>query len=142
MEKNIVLRFHHLMCIPLFEGKGYSDVFSANMLRIKTCLEAKNSNVTLICGFDIVCENCPNKTEKDCLLDFDSSESGCSKENIVDRDHLVSGIIGISEGSCIAYNKALEQARGKIGKEEFESICGKCRWFKAGVCSFEKWKNG
>lgn len=138
----LVLRFHHLLCIPLFEGRGYSDNFSLNMAKIKQRLESSKENskqsavekITFICDFDSVCENCPNKSEKGCLLNEED------REKIEDKDRYIAQLLGEKSGYFADYFTALNLARDKIDSNEFIKICGQCRWYKAGVCSFDKWK--
>ena len=63
------LRFHHLLCLPLFQGKGYSDGFSVNMQSVKDRLESEDTAVRFVCSGDMICQHCPNRTEDGCLLD-------------------------------------------------------------------------
>ena len=44
------LRFHHLLCLPLFQGKGYSDGFSVNMQSMKDRLESEDTAVRFVCS--------------------------------------------------------------------------------------------
>lgn len=132
--KKFLLRFHHLLCLPLFEGKGYSDDFSVNMARVKERAESSEEEIEFICGFDSICAGCPNKSEKGCLLNEDSGE------NIEDKDRYIAELLGVESGFAAQYKTALKMAAEKIDKEEFEKICGQCRWCKAGICGFEKWR--
>ena len=55
------LRVHHLLCIPLFRGAGYSDGFSKNMAEKIAWLKAHpEEEVELVCGPDMICSHCPN----------------------------------------------------------------------------------
>ena len=47
------LRFHHLLCLPLFQGKGYSDGFSVNMQSVKDRLESEDTAVRFVCRGDV-----------------------------------------------------------------------------------------
>lgn len=129
-----LLRFHHLLCLPLFEGKGYSGDFSANMARIKERAESFEEVIEFICGFDSICGDCPNKSEKGCLLNEDSTE------NIEDKDRYIMELLGVESGFAASYKNALSLALERIDGEEFEKICGNCRWRRAGICGFEKWR--
>lgn len=131
----LILRFHHLLCLPLFRGKGYSDSFSANMAMIKGRVESTEEEITFICDFDSVCENCPNKSEKGCLL------NGNGGEKIEDKDINIAELLGVGDGFTSDYKTALKMAEEKIHCDEFIKICGECRWYKAGICSFDKWKD-
>ncbi len=58
------LRYHHALCLPRFEGKGYSDDFCTNMQKIKDCY--KNEEVTFVEHCDEVCSHCPNNINGKC----------------------------------------------------------------------------
>ena len=47
------LRFHHLLCLPLFQGKGYSDGFSVNMQSVKDRLESEDTAVCVQRRYDM-----------------------------------------------------------------------------------------
>lgn len=139
-EKNkpltpLVLRFHHLLCLPLFEGKGYSDGFSENMAGIKRRAETAAEKITFICDFDSVCKGCPNKSEAGCLLNEDG------KEKTEDKDRYIAGLLGVEEGFSADYKTALKTAEEKIHSDGFFKICGECRWYRAGLCRFDKWRD-
>ena len=136
-SKKFLLRFHHLLCLPLFEGKGYSDDFSVNMARIKERDESSEEKIEFICDFDSICAGCPNKSEKGCLLNGDGEDS---TENIENKDRYIMELLGAESGFTASYKTALKLALEKINGNEFEKICGQCRWCKAGVCGFEKWR--
>ena len=125
-DTKFLLRFHHLLCLPLFEGKGYSGDFSLNMARIKERAESTEEEIEFICGFDSICAGCPNKSEKGCLLNEDS------EENIEEKDRYIRELLEVGSGFAAKYKSALGLALEKIDGEEFEKICGKCRWCKAG----------
>lgn len=129
------LRFHHLFCVPLFEGKGYSDGFSENMQRIKDILFKDDPAVKLVCGCDCICENCPNKCEKGCSLDNENENRG-----VKIKDNTISALTGISVSTEIGFSEALERALKNISRDDFEEICGGCRWYKQGLCSYSLWK--
>lgn len=131
--EKFLLRFHHLLCLPLFEGKGYSGDFSLNMSKIKSRAESTTETIKFICDFDSICEGCPNKSENGCLL------NGDSEENIEDKDKYIANLLSADSGFAAPYGTALKLAAEKINKAEFENICGSCRWYRAGVCGYEKW---
>lgn len=59
------IRYHHLMCIPRFKGKGYSTEFCENMQKIKTQIE-QGKNFKLVSHTDEICKCCPNNTQGIC----------------------------------------------------------------------------
>ena len=129
------LRFHHLFCVPQFVGKGYSNEFSANMQKIRDFLYDCNPYVNFVCGCDCICENCPNKSETGCLLDGQNENSGVDK-----RDEEISRLAGIKDGDKMLFSEALDKVFENTEKSDFDRICGDCRWYKQGLCSYENWK--
>ena len=63
-NRKIKIRYHHLMCIPRYRGKGYSEAFCKNLEKIKNSL--KNNNYVLVDYCDDVCTCCPNNVEGKC----------------------------------------------------------------------------
>jgi hypothetical protein len=129
------LRFHHLLCLPLFQGKGYSDGFSVNMQSVKDRLESEDTAVRFVCSGDMICQHCPNRTEDGCLLD------GCGG-TVAQKDSEVCRFSEIECHSVENYRSALTRLRSKMDKKAFDILCSECRWAKLGLCSFEKWREG
>lgn len=93
------IRYHHLMCIPRYQGNGYSDDFCRNLKKIKSVI--KDDNYTLVEGCDDICSFCPNNID-----------GKCADENKVSRyDSLV--------------KEKLEQGEIPLPKD----ICSDCSWF-------------
>lgn len=53
------LRYHHLNCIPRFQGRGYSPEFCKNMASIKKRIDSGEEYELVLCADD-VCRVCPN----------------------------------------------------------------------------------
>lgn len=60
------LRYHHLNCIPCFEGKGYSPEFCKNMAAVKKRLES-GEKFELVMSADDICFCCPNLQNGVCV---------------------------------------------------------------------------
>lgn len=60
----IKIRYHHLMCIPRFTGKGYSEEFCKNMQTVKNEIEYNNYQLVEEC--DEICSHCPNNIKGVC----------------------------------------------------------------------------
>ena len=58
------IRYHHLLCLPRFEGKGYSNDFCKNMANIKKLYNSEK--ITLVEKCDEVCAHCPNNIGGKC----------------------------------------------------------------------------
>lgn len=129
------LRFHHLMCMPLFAGNGYSDEFSANMWKIKSILENEDLILTLVSSCDDICENCPNREGGFCIT------KGEINERVIGKDRKISEIIGLGENAETNYYGGLRAAFERISEEKFNELCGKCSWKEFGLCSYSQWKN-
>lgn len=125
----IRLRGHHLFCTALFYGNGYSEAFVKRMEEI--LLRMEEESVYLINEADEACEKCPNKrVDGICML---GNEDVCGKDR------------GVAEALQFAFEKEytpgqIKQAMKNVTKEDFERICGTCRWCKEGYCSYEKMK--
>lgn len=147
-EKKITsLRIHHLLCIPLFEGEGYSDGFIRNMAGIIRMLEA-NADQLLVAvdGPDIICKGCPNLEEDgicaDSRLPQNISMHGGDKIprcGVDKKDAELAKHMGLVPGCRYTFREMMDTAREKVTKEIFEESCGNCRWYRRGLCSYEKW---
>lgn len=105
------------------------------MQSVKDRLEAEDTAVQLICGGDMICEHCPNRTEDGCLLDG-------SGGTVAQKDSEVCRLAEIDRQSVENYRNALLRLRNKMDKKSFDILCSECRWAKLGLCSFEKWREG
>lgn len=63
-DEKIKIRYHHLMCIPRFTGKGYSEKFCENLQHVRQLL--KQSDYTLVDYCDNICMCCPSNIEGKC----------------------------------------------------------------------------
>ena len=136
--KNIILRGHHLLCTRLFSGNGYDEEFAKRMGEVVTKMELDNFSdgnkyektdmITHVCKSDYVCEKCPNRVE----------ERGCKlgDKDVLQKDRLVLKYLGLEENKSYTLYEIKGIVRN-IKREQFEEICGGCRWYKAGYCSYE-----
>ena len=78
------LRVHHLLCAPLYVGKGYSEKFTENMDAIVARLK-EGTRLRLQVTPDVVCSECPNqdKERRVCTLDSDKVKS--KDEDLMDE---------------------------------------------------------
>lgn len=126
------LRIHHLLCIPLFRGYGYSDGFCANMARVIRELEANAEEpLEAVCGADMICAGCPNLT----------SEHTCrtSGKNVEKKDRQLAEALGIEAGGTYTYRTLMKRAAQRLTEEIFTDSCENCQWFSNGLCSFTQW---
>lgn len=95
----IKIRYHHLMCIPRFTGKGYSEAFCQNMEKVKN--EMEQSNYQLVEECDEICSRCPN------------NRSGVCKDN----------------DKVTFYDSMVKQALENGSVPAPENICTDCQWY-------------
>lgn len=132
MDKN-ELRIHHLLCIPLFVGEGYSGAFCENMSRVIQRLNEKpDQRLTAVCRADMICSGCPNLTEK----------YHCRENNsrVEEKDRRLAKEMGIYPGRQYAYWELLQIAQANLTEEIFTASCQNCRWFLRGLCSYRQWR--
>jgi len=129
------LRIHHLLCIPLFVGEGYSDAFSENMTRIIQQLkEGEPSSLRTICAPDMICAGCPN-------LRKDGSCGNSKNNQVVQKDLHLAKVLEIKIDRHYTFQTLLHMAQEKLTKQIFDESCEKCEWYIQGLCSYEKWMN-
>ena len=129
-KKVIDLRAHHLLCSVLFEGKGYSETFTANMTAIVDALLEKQNLVKLRTSRDVICNDCPNlKSDGGCMLD----------DKIPDLDKTVLDFFDIPVSSEISSVEVFQKISKKITPEFFAYCCDECRWKKMGICTYDKY---
>ena len=113
------IRPHHGMCLAFFEGKGYSDGFTAHMAQVQQRLLREDPEVCLCPETDEICSRCPN------------NESGvCSAAEKVDRyDRAVLAQCGLTPGLRIRWSRFSRLVDEHILSPGLrERICGDCQW--------------
>ena len=119
------IRGHHLFCMALFSGHGYSEAFSQNMSAVIESLQ-KSESLRLNAGPDEICARCPN------LL----PGGGCAlgTEDVSRRDKAAFSALGAAPGEELTWQQARERLLALDG-ERFQQVCGGCRWAEEGLCS-------
>ena len=124
MNYQYKIRAHHGMCIAFFQGKGYSNEFTAHMGEIIQKLE-NNPTICISTQTDIICCKCPN-----------SKHGLCETESkVIEYDRQVLKHCGLSEGMTIPYadfKKAVYESILIPNKRE--EICRNCQWNE--LCHF------
>lgn len=126
------LRVHHILCTPLFVGKGYSDSFVNNMKGIVDKLQ-NNEIVELQVTPDVICSSCPNHQDGVCTLD---------KNKVETKDMKLLDAMKLSTTITYEARKLFKEVSEKMTKEIFENSCSKCEWYKQGLCSYELYQLG
>lgn len=121
------LRGHHLFCGTLFQGHGYNEIFADCMGETLNAL-ASGENLTLCAGSDDLCAVCPHRMEN----------NGCAlgTENVSRRDRAALEAVGFAVGQELRPEQVGERLR-QVTEAQWERVCGKCRWRKEGLCSWQ-----
>ncbi len=121
------LRGHHLFCTALFSGHGYDDGFSRKMAAAIKAMEA-GETIELTAGADEICAACPNLLEAgDCAL---------GTEDVLRRDRAALQVLGLTVGEQLNWSRA-GKLLSALTEEQFQQVCGSCRWQREGLCSFK-----
>jgi len=125
---NIRFRPHHFLCTVGFEGKGYSESFVDNYVRVAHGLretpDGDQTAIEVTSGTDSICEPCPNRRDDRCETE--------SKIRSLDEAH--AKILGIRAGDRLTWGEAKEKIRTKMTVEKLRAACAPCAWLKAGMC--------
>lgn len=127
------LRIHHLLCIPLFVGHGYSGSFCENMAHmIRRLEENQDAPLTAVCGADMICAGCPNLT----------AEGACKSSGVQveQKDAALAECFDIKPGCVYTYRTLRRMAAEKLTGEIFDGSCKNCEWYAQGLCSYEAWR--
>ena len=113
------IRAHHGLCISFFEGKGYSEDFTANMEKMIALLE-EDPNVKIIDHIDEICKACPH----DCSGVCESSEK------VREYDNAVMKLCRIESGAEMSWNEFRRLVyENIIAENKLADVCGDCQWY-------------
>lgn len=118
-EQGIVqLRPHHLLCIQLFEGKGYSQAFVDSMFYTIDRLNS-NPEIMLTSTCDTLCSKCPNSRGSVCITE---EKIKTYDNNVLEKTHLV-------EGNIYKWDFAKTiAAEAILDKGIIQEVCVDCGW--------------
>lgn len=115
------IRPHHGLCTLFFEGKGYSEAFTARMWEIIHQAE-QGGELCLTSRADEICENCPNR-----------QGDHCTGGSAMVYDERVLSLTGLREGEVITVHQLQQAVKEKILRPgKLEEVCGGCQW--AEIC--------
>lgn len=113
------VRAHHGLCVSFFEGKGYSDSFTANMAEKKSQLE-KDPLVKIVDHADEICKACPHNNGGVCS----------SLGKVAKYDSEVLRRCGIKSGTEMHWNDFVKLVHDNIiGAKKLSEVCGGCQWY-------------
>lgn len=126
------LRVHHLLCIPLFRGSGYSDAFSRNMEeQIKWFMAHADEEILLVCGPDGICQKCPNLKEETFCREAD--------DKVTEKDRRLCEALHLEEGGY-TFHTLMAAAAERVTEQIFTESCKNCEWRKQGLCSWQAYR--
>lgn len=126
MEYQYKVRAHHGMCIAFFQGKGYSNEFTAHMSEMIYKLE-ENPMICISTETDAICLKCPNNIQGICE----------TESKVAEYDKQVLKRCGLSEGIMIPYAEFKKAVYENILlPSKREDICGNCQWSE--ICRFNE----
>ena len=121
-------RPHHFLCSLGFEGKGYSEGFTANMSAIVMGrLRAADGDATVIAvtgGLDDICAPCPKNRGHACEVQ--------AKIDRLDAAH--STALGIRAGDRLTWGQAQARIKDSVPPGSLKTLCAGCEWEPYGMC--------
>jgi len=117
------LRPHHLLCMLTFVGKGYTEAFTENYIRIAARLSA-GEDILVVEGPDDICAPMLGEADMHCL-----------NESVTDRDikasEAVETLLGAAAGSGALIRPSadfLQRMRAAFGDGSIREACQRCEW--------------
>jgi hypothetical protein len=121
-------RPHHFLCSLGFQGKGYSDAFTANMSAIVMGrLRTPTGDATLIDvvgAADDICAPCPKRRGKLCTSQ--------DKINLLDRAHAAA--LNLAPRERLTWADAKARIRANVAPGSLKTLCAGCEWEPYGMC--------
>ena len=121
-------RPHHFLCSLGFQGKGYSDAFTANMSAIVMGrLRTPTGDATLIDvvgAADDICAPCPKRRGKLCTSQ--------DKINLLDRAHAAA--LNLAPRERLSWADAKARIRANVAPGSLKTLCAGCEWEPYGMC--------
>ena len=129
------LRVHHLLCVPLYTGHGYSREFTDNMDHKAEQLR-NGCRVILQTQPDEICASCPNL----CWTPGDLARCSLDANEVQTKDEKLLQALQIQEEHPYDSAALWEHIRGHMTRVIFENSCSGCSWYQKGYCSYEKYE--
>ncbi|NSX55850.1 DUF1284 domain-containing protein [Parasulfitobacter algicola] len=129
-DENPHLRFrpHHFLCSLGFQGKGYSNDFTANMTAIvmgKLRSVGGDDVMIKVTGqADDICAPCPKRRDTFCT----------SQDRIDALDARHSAALNLRNGDQLTWADAKSRIRENVRPDDLDQICAGCEWLGLGVC--------
>ena len=116
----LFLRGHHLLCLKGFQGYGYDQDFTENMIEVNAKRKLPQTKVSLTNAPDDICKACPN-------LKNDVCGDELQNERIINMDNEVLNKLDISkEHNSVDLFEKIDNIFNT--KESVSKICFECMW--------------
>ena len=159
MEQVMELRAHHLLCMPMYSGHGYSEEFCRHMEEVIKIVGRGKVKLRILASPDEVCSSCPNlqppseeqfdlegKLMNPALIrskDERVARRSCKHETkTAEKDSMLLQAFGLTEGAAYSMAELAETVKKNMTEVSFEKSCQKCSWREQGLCSYQMWKEG
>lgn len=114
------LRGHHLLCLKGFQGYGYNDHFTENMIGINEKRKSPHTRIILTNTPDDICKACPNLKDGICV---DNKQN----ERIMNMDNeVLKKIDSAKEHDSVELFEKIDEIFNT--KESLDKICFRCMW--------------
>jgi hypothetical protein len=128
MTARVRYRPHHFLCSLGFQGKGYSEGFTANMTAIVMGrLRAEGGDATrieVIGALDDICAPCPK-----------NRGHACAVQDKIDRlDAAHAAALSLSPGDVLTWGEAQARIRANLPPGSLSRLCAGCEWEPYGMC--------
>lgn len=158
-EKEIVeLRAHHLLCMPMYSGHGYSEGFCEHMSEVIDYLHTGKPKLRIMPSPDEVCSHCPNlQPVSDAKVDLEGNDlnwelvrsedprvagRSCKHEARTSaKDSMLLDAFGLTGGVEYTIEELIATVQKNMTEAVFEKSCGKCSWREQGLCNYEMWQD-
>ncbi len=128
MTAPVRFRPHHFLCALGYEGKGYSDAFTANMSAIVIDrLRGPNGDKTQIqvTGHaDDICTPCPKRRGNLCT----------SQTAILTLDRAHAAALNLAPRETLTWGEAQARIRANVQPDDLQTLCMGCQWLDLGLC--------
>jgi hypothetical protein len=123
LEKVIILRAHHLLCLLGFKGLGYSTSFVENLKKIYKEVKQSSSLIKIVIEEDDVCKACP------------FVDGNCpGRSNPVEKDLMVLSKLKIKPSQVFRSEEIYRIITKNFKSEDLNSVCEGCQWLGEGWC--------
>ena len=127
-HKPVTYRPHHFLCSLGFQGKGYSDAFTANMSQIvdgRLRQPGGDDPVIQVTGdTDDICAPCPKRRSTLCT----------EHDKIATLDTRHARALGLFVGAELTWGEAKRRIVKRVPPGSLQTLCEGCQWLELGLC--------